>query len=222
MSLRPKAVFQIKQTRYFGMGAGGFRTLIAGTICLLGSFLLLFILSLAILALLRFSFANIGFSAPTDARQQPPPVAVDVYQKKKNFSFAVRSDEYFFCQLFIIYIIIGCAIRNCSVVISSRISSSRCDDLPGNSASPPLSQLQQLTANSIRFNYYIIGLSFIHNGVFFNRNSQLACDTFISCSLEHLFCKLGYCVVCDVHCGIQSYLPRNCCVQQFCVLARCV
>jgi hypothetical protein len=221
MSLRPKAAFQIKQTRYFGMGAGGFRTLIAGTICLLGSFLLLLILSLAILTFLRFSYAIIDFSAPTAARQQPLPVAVDVYQKK-NFSFAVRSDEYFSYQLFIIYIIIGCAVRNCSVVISSRISSSRCDDLPGNSASPPLFQLQQLTANSIRFNYYIIGLSLIHNGLFFNRTDQLACDTFINCSLEHSFCKLGYCVVCNVHCGLQNYLPRNCCVQQYCVLARCV
>ncbi len=204
------------------MGAGGFRTLIAGTICLLGSFLLLLILSLAILTFLRFSYANIVFSAPTAARQQPLPVAVDVYQKKKIFSVAVRSDEYFFYHLFISYIIIGCAVRNCSVVISSRISSSRCDDLPGNSASPPLFQLQQLTANSIRFNYYIIGLSFILNGLFSNRNAQLAYDTFSNCSLEHLFCKLDYCVVCDVLCGIQNYLPRNCCVQQYCVLARCV
>jgi hypothetical protein len=150
ISLRPKASFQTKQTKYFGIGAGGFRTLIAGSKCLLGSFLLLLIFSLAILTLLRFSYANIGFCScrqpPGSNHTQPPSTSI-----KKNFffffSFAVRSDGYFSSHLFIISITIGCDVRNCSVVISSRISSSRCDDLPCNSASPPLFQLRQVTAN---------------------------------------------------------------------------
>ena len=134
MSFRPKVSFQTKQTRYLGVGAGGRRTLIAGSRCLLGSFLFFLILSLAIASVLRSYILASGFFRADSRRQQPAPAAVDTYQKKKFFSVDILLDGCCQFHLSSISNLFRCAVRKCSVVISSRISSSRCDDLP---AFPP-------------------------------------------------------------------------------------
>lgn len=110
ISFRPKASFQIKQTKYLGFGAVGRRTLIAGSRCLFGSFFCLLILSLAIASILRCYIFTSGFSVQTAAGRHPPPAAV--VKKKKKFSADYISSG----PLYLSLIVNQCASLLCSHV----------------------------------------------------------------------------------------------------------